>query len=163
WLLPRMFGQAYLRKPPGMYWAIAGSSALFGESEWAARAVSAAAATALALVACLFATRWFGRPWGLVAGLAQALMPLMWLPGRSAEIEALTTLAIVAACRMLIDWAVPPASRSGLRRTLLAGGAAVALAAASLVKGPVVLPFAAAALAGAGLAQRSVRPLLRPE
>lgn len=162
WLIPRMFGQVYLRKPPGVFWAIAGSTALFGESEWAARAASAAAAIMLALIAYLFASRWFGRPWGLVAGLAQALMPLMWSPGRSAEIEALNTLAIVAACLLLIDLAIPPPGRSRASAAAFAGCAACAIAAAALFKGPVVLPFIGAAIAGACLVQRSARPLLRP-
>ena len=37
----RMFGEVYFRKPPGMMWAIAASSWLFGHTELSARAVSA--------------------------------------------------------------------------------------------------------------------------
>ena len=40
WWHVEMFGQAYFRKPPGMPWAIAGASALLGETEFAAGAVS---------------------------------------------------------------------------------------------------------------------------
>src|SRR5688572_8287769 len=101
WLVPTMFGQAYLRKPPGMAWAVAASSAVLGRTEFAGRAVSAAAATGLALLALVFGGRWFGR--GLPAGLAASLLPLMWASGRSAEIEALHALAAVAAAMLLLD------------------------------------------------------------
>src|SRR5437867_1102164 len=60
WVLPRMFGQVYLRKPPGMSWAIAASSAVFGETEFAARLPSALAMMGMALVAMFFGSRWFG-------------------------------------------------------------------------------------------------------
>src|SRR5262249_8439204 len=50
WLVPRLFGQAYLRKPPGMPWAIALASFVFGENEFSARSVSALAVTLGALI-----------------------------------------------------------------------------------------------------------------
>src|SRR4051812_44009566 len=61
-LVPRMFGQAYLRKPPGMPWAIALSSSIFGETEFAARLVSAVSVTLLCLLIANTAHRWFGSP-----------------------------------------------------------------------------------------------------
>jgi 4-amino-4-deoxy-L-arabinose transferase-like glycosyltransferase len=57
WWVTRMFGEIYVRKPPGMMWAIAGVSAVFGETAWSARAVSALACTAMALAAWWFARR----------------------------------------------------------------------------------------------------------
>ena len=84
WMVPRMFGTAYLRKPPGVMWAIAGSSAVLGETEFAARLPSAVAATLLALAVWGFSTRWLGWPWGLAAGLAHALLPVLWPSARSA-------------------------------------------------------------------------------
>ncbi|MFG0259415.1 MAG: ArnT family glycosyltransferase, partial [Phycisphaerales bacterium JB041] len=60
WLVPRMFETAYLRKPPGMLWAIAGSTAVFGETEFAARFPSALSAMLLGIAVWWFATRWFG-------------------------------------------------------------------------------------------------------
>ena len=71
----RLFEQLYLRKPPGMPWAIAGLSSLLGQTEFAARAVSALAATLAAVVTYLFARRWFGPRSAIAAGLSQALMP----------------------------------------------------------------------------------------
>lgn len=102
----QMFEQLYLRKPPGMPWAIAGMTSLFGETEFAARGVSALAATLGAVIAWWFGRRWFGARSGMAMGLAQALMPLLWQPGRSAEIEALHNLGIQLAALAMIDLTV---------------------------------------------------------
>ena len=45
WLVPRLFGQIYARKSPGIHWAVALSSRILGETEFAARAVGAMSAT----------------------------------------------------------------------------------------------------------------------
>src|SRR5271155_1029155 len=48
WIVPTLYGQPLLTKPPGMYAAIAAVSwPLGGVSEWSARLPSALAATAL--------------------------------------------------------------------------------------------------------------------
>lgn len=162
WLIPRMFGQIYLRKPPGIFWAIASLSEVLGRTELAARAVSALAASALALAAYHFATRWFGRPWGLWAGLAQALLPVMWESGRSAEIEALNALGIVVAMLAIVDLLVRPATRSAAGDVGLGLLAGAGLFLAGVAKGPVAIPFVAAAAVGACVAERSARGLARP-
>ncbi|MEX2218092.1 MAG: glycosyltransferase family 39 protein [Phycisphaerales bacterium] len=192
WLIPRMFGQAYLRKPPGMPWAIAAGTALFGHNEFAARLPSALAITALALFNALFAHRWFGPgypgrtllgspvPGGagpppfpgvfgstlaspaLWAGLATALTPLFWRSGRSAEIEALNTLAAGAAVLCLIDLLLRPAADRRRSSLAVALGAGAALTAGALLKGPAALPAVAGAVLAACLLQRSARPLARP-
>ncbi|MBX3386439.1 MAG: glycosyltransferase family 39 protein [Phycisphaeraceae bacterium] len=87
WLKLEMFETPYLRKPPGMPWAIGASASVFGFNEWSARLPSLLAATIGVLACWWFATRWFGRGAGLAAGLAQALAPALWSWGRSAEIE----------------------------------------------------------------------------
>ena len=157
WLLPTLFGQVYLRKPPGMPWAVAGSSWLLGESEFSARAVSAASATAMALVALVFGRRWFGARGGLAAGLATALTPLFWAPGRSAEIEALNNFFCHASVLLLLDIMIRPgagkASRVGMG--LLAG---LAIAGAGLAKGPAGLAAIFATIPAACMALRSWRP-----
>ncbi len=113
WMVPRMFGTAYLRKPPGVMWAIAGSSAVLGETEFAARLPSALAATLLTLTVWGFSTRWFGSPWGLAAGLAQALLPVMWPSGRSAEIESLHVLTTGVAGLLVLHIGLCPRRRAG--------------------------------------------------
>jgi 4-amino-4-deoxy-L-arabinose transferase-like glycosyltransferase len=51
WVIPHLNGLPYMEKPPLLYWLTALSFALFGESEWSARAVPAL--SALACVAML--------------------------------------------------------------------------------------------------------------
>lgn len=162
WLVPRMFGQIYVRKPPGMPWAVAVSSILLGETEFAARAVSAAAATAMAMLALLFATRWFGHPWGVAAGLMQALTPLFWSSARAAEIESLNNLATQASVLLMLDLLIGERGRTGRATAGLAALAGLAIAAMGLAKGPAGAPCLVGAILAACLAARSVRIALRP-
>lgn len=159
WLTPQLFGQAYLRKPPGMPWAICVFSEIFGRTEFAARAVSATAATLSALVALWFGRRWFGPHGGLYAGLAQALCPFFWPAARSAEIESLHNLCVQVAGLALVDILIAPWATSGATRrvrtiamiALIAAGTI----AAGLAKGPAAAPLlggiAAAAIASGRL------------
>lgn len=146
WLVPRMFGQLYLRKPPGMFWAIAGMSKVLGQTEFAARSVSGLACLAMALGAWWFARRWFDPRLAIFAGLAQATLPLTWEMGRSAEIEALHA-ACVQACALSMLHIGLLCGRAkgdkGLVATVVLCGAS--LAAALLVKGPAGAPVVLAA------------------
>ncbi len=148
WLVPRMFETNYLRKPPGMPWAVASSSAIFGQTEFAARLPSAIAATFLALAVWHFGTRWFGSPWGMAAGLAQALLPVTWPSARSAEIESLHILTTGLVSLAILDWFVRPP------KTTLAKGARaltvfLATLAMLLTKGPSGAPFIVGTILGA--------------
>ncbi|HYE03546.1 MAG TPA: glycosyltransferase family 39 protein [Phycisphaerales bacterium] len=149
WWPPVLFEQVYLRKPPGMPWAVAASSALLGPTEFAARAVSALAATLMALVAAAFTRRWIGPRWGLAGGLAQALMPLFFAPGRSAEIEALNCLGTQLAALALVDALVfaRVRGRPGHGTIVLF---ALGLVVAGLAKGPAAAPVLVATLLAAG-------------
>ena len=145
WMVPRMFGTAYLRKPPGVMWAIAGSSAVLGETEFAARLPSAVAATLLALAVWGFSTRWFGSPWGLAAGLAQALLPVLWPSARSAEIESLHVLTTGVACLVTLHLATHSGQRPAwlVLRTVLLAACLLAMLA---TKGPAGAPFVGASV-----------------
>lgn len=158
WLVPRMFEQPYLRKPPGMPWAIAGMSAMLGQTVFAARAVSALASTAMALIAFWAGRRWFGPRAGLAAGLAQALMPVLWESGRAAEIEALNHLGTQIAAFMLIDALVFASTQRA--RFIAALGAALGVVWFMLAKGPASVPVLIAVIASACVIARSCRPLL---
>ena len=161
WLVTTMFEQPYLRKPPGMPWAVAVSSWLFGASAWSARAVSALAATAMALIAWRFGRAWFGPIGGLASGLASALLPWFLESGRAAEIEALNTLGSQMAALPLLALLV--VRRRGPDHGPDRGGNAhhrnpqrlnMALAAAGVVvlglaKGPASVPLLVGVL-GAG-------------
>lgn len=97
WLIPTLYGQPLLTKPPGMYAAIALVSSPFGEvTEWTARLPSALAATLTVLLFYWTFARTLGRRAGLTAGL---LLPvsMLWLDRvPSAEID-LVQLAWVSA------------------------------------------------------------------
>ncbi len=106
WLVPKLYGEPFFTKPPGMYAAIALCSLPFGAvTEWTARLPSALAATAT-----VFLFYWyFGRQLGRLGGfLAAGIVPLspMWLEkATSAEIDMLlvawTTAAILFFLRGL--------------------------------------------------------------
>lgn len=154
-LVTTLFEQPYMRKPPGMPWAVALAASVLGEGESAPRAVSAAASAAGALLALWMARRWFGAPWGLVAGLFHALTPLFWQAGRSGEIEALNNLFTQAAVFALID----AARRARPAPMLLAASAAVL--GLAWTKGPASIPcIVSASLAALWLAPPAARPRL---
>lgn len=162
WLRTEMFELNYVRKPPGMPWAIAASSAVFGRNEFAARFPSALACTLMALGALAIGRAWLGSMGGLAAGLSQAVLPLMWGPARSAEIEALNTLSTQLAALPLVALLLRP---PGERRAALAGLSALCAAgifAFALTKSAASAPCVAGAIIGACAARRSARPLLNP-
>ncbi|GJM18584.1 MAG: hypothetical protein DHS20C14_07970 [Phycisphaeraceae bacterium] len=158
WVVPRMFSQAYLRKPPGIAWAIGASGAVLGETELGARAPSALAACAMAFVAWGFSWRWFGRRWALAGGIAQALMPWMWTIGRHAEIEALHMLGVQVAGLTVLDLLVRRDRTPGARAVGWVAFAGAGVAWMMLMKGPAGLP----ALAGAGVAACIVHRRVTP-
>ncbi len=103
WIVPRLYGEPMLTKPPLAYAAVAMTSAPFGGvSEWTARLPSAAAATLLVFLVYGCFRRHFGRSGGLIAA---ALLPcsLMWLDrAPSAEIDMLQVAWTAAALLCLL-------------------------------------------------------------
>src|SRR6266849_9326863 len=98
WVVPTLYGQPLLTKPPGMYAIIALVSWPFGSvSEWTARLPSALAATATVFLFYWYFSRQFGRLAGL---LAAAILPtcFMWLDKASAaEIDMMQVAWVTAA------------------------------------------------------------------
>lgn len=174
WLVPRMFERVYVRKPPGMFWAVAASAKVLGETELSARAVSATAMTVSALVVFFVTRRWFGGAGGLAAGMAQALTPLWWSVGRSAEIEALNNALTQAACLLVVDAMVRRREGGHDSDTDGAGatgatskmasllGVALCAGGALLVKGPACVSAIGAALMAGLVVTRSARAAFRP-
>lgn len=156
WVHPQLFEQAYLRKPPGMPWAIATSSWFFGTTEFAARLPSALGFVGMASVAWWFARRWFGPRWAPLAGAAQALMPALWPWARSAEIELLNAFAAQAAMLLTADIALARTRAAG--RALMLG---LALAVLAALKGPAGLPAFAGVVLGIALGS-GFRAVLAP-
>lgn len=160
WLRTEMFELNYVRKPPGMPWAIAASSAVFGRNEFAARFPSALACTLMALGALAIGRAWLGSMGGLAAGLSQAVLPLMWGPGRSAEIEALNTFATQLAVLPLLALLLRAPTDRRATDAALALLCALGILAFALTKSAASAPCVAGAIIGACAARRSVRPLL---
>jgi 4-amino-4-deoxy-L-arabinose transferase-like glycosyltransferase len=167
WLVVRLFEQPYLRKPPGMIWAIALSSSLIGTTEFAARLVSACAMIASAGLCWFFLRRWFGGVAGLVAGLAMTLMPILsWYPpvSRSAEIEALHNVCVLAGMLVCVDALLgelrvgaPHRDKStAFALVCWAIGLGLAFGAALLTKGPAGLPALLGVLIVGGCVRRSL-------
>jgi 4-amino-4-deoxy-L-arabinose transferase-like glycosyltransferase len=195
----KMFGLTYIRKPPEIAWAIAASSTWLGETTFAARLPSAIAAILMSGIAWWYGRRWLGvarafQPVnlgavgkghglespccaGMIAGLAQALMPLMWSPGRTAEIEMLNNLGTQLLALGLIDvmmvhrdgqgvdeadepgpFAFLREVGAGMRDTLLP---ALGLLIAGIAKGPASAMVLGGVLVAGCLVTRSVRPLFR--
>ncbi|MDB5763750.1 MAG: hypothetical protein JWQ21_2745 [Herminiimonas sp.] len=74
WIIPHLNGLPYMEKPPLLYWLTALSFALFGESEWAARAVPA-----ISSLSCVAMLLWFGR--AVYRPQAGRLAALMFVSG----------------------------------------------------------------------------------
>src|SRR5438105_12105214 len=84
WIVPTLYGEPLLTKPPGMYAAIALISWPAGRvTEWSARLPSALAATGTVLVFSLYIRRQLGATAGWVSAILLP-MSLMWLDKASA-------------------------------------------------------------------------------
>ncbi|HEX5270504.1 MAG TPA: glycosyltransferase family 39 protein, partial [Gemmataceae bacterium] len=98
WVVPTLYGEPLLTKPPGMYAAIAAVSVPFGGvSDWSARLPSALAATATVFLFFWYFCRVFGPRGGLVAGF---IVPasVMWLDkATAAEIDMTQALWVAGS------------------------------------------------------------------
>ncbi len=141
YLLPRLYDQVYLAKPPLHYWILAGVEKIAGRgNELVWRLPSAVAGAAMAGFLCFMGGVWFGRLAGLVSGVGCCSLVALWGQNHTAEIDAINSLASVVTACLLIHLAfVTPRRRMGC---VLAAG--LAFGAELLLKGPAGL----AAVAG---------------
>ncbi len=98
WVVPRLFREPFLEKPPLSLWLDAGAIRLFGGTTWAVRLASAFAG--LFSVMLLYGMlRKFGRPKTLafVAGLMLATMASYWSNVRGVGEDSLLTLGVTMA------------------------------------------------------------------
>jgi len=79
WLVPRLFGVAYLEKPPLFYWLTAAAYRIAGIDELGARLVSALAAAAGVLGIGLLGRRCFGPRAGLLGATVLATSGLYFV------------------------------------------------------------------------------------
>lgn len=138
---PHLNGVVYLEKPPLYYWGTALSLRIFGETEFGARAFTAAVSLAGLLLTCWMGAVLSDRRTGLYSAIVLSTSPYYYVVGR------LNTLDMTLAVTLLL--AIFPAYLylSGKRNTrgwlLLSYGAA---GLAFLTKGLVGIVFPAAVL-----------------
>lgn len=159
WVVPRLFGEPYLRKPPLEYWVIGLTERLTGvANEWIWRLPSAVSAALLAGLITAMAARWFGQRAGVGAGFAYLSLACLWSQNRSADIDALLHLANAIAVFSLIEINFGP----GRRRLAWGIAAGLGVGASLLLKGQSGLVVILPALVGPAIANRDWRWLKRP-
>jgi 4-amino-4-deoxy-L-arabinose transferase-like glycosyltransferase len=156
WIVPRLLDQVYLAKPPLHYWILASMEKLTGRADtfiW--RLPSAIGGALTAAILYLTTARWYGRLAGLVSGIGCCGLVALWGQNRTAEIDALNTTACIAGACLLLDMGFGP--RRG--RAWIFIGAALAMVAAMLLKGPAGLAPIAGALIGPAIFNRTIKHL----
>ncbi|HEU4416808.1 MAG TPA: glycosyltransferase family 39 protein, partial [Candidatus Angelobacter sp.] len=97
WTTARLDGVAYLEKSPLVYWMMAGSYAIFGVHDWAARLPLALAVVLLCWTTYRFGRWAFGQEAGTYAGLMLATSTGLFLFTRILIPDAILTLTITGA------------------------------------------------------------------
>jgi 4-amino-4-deoxy-L-arabinose transferase-like glycosyltransferase len=160
WLLPRLYDQIYLAKPPLQYWILAGLEKLMGHGGllvW--RLPSAMAGATMAGFLYLMGRLWFGRLAGLVSGIGSCGLVALWGQNHTAEIDAALSLCTVASACLLIHLEFTGGWRRRVACVLVAG---LAFGASLLLKGPASLAAIVGALAGPAIFNRTFKPLKQP-
>ncbi len=164
YLLPRLYDQMYLAKPPLHYWILAGMEKLAGRADeliW--RLPSAIAGAVMAGFLCIMGGIWFlgGLRRDCVSGNRRAVSAIdaaLWGQNHTAEIDAINSLASVITACLLIHLGF-------VRRERLVAcaiGAGLAFGAELLLKGPAGLAAVLGALAGPAVFNRGSGTLKRP-
>lgn len=113
WIVPRLYGEPYLDKPPLFYWLCAWSYLLFGVDDASARVVPAIAAWLTILATYLFGCRFVGRRAALFGALAMTLSFGFMVCGRFLILDSVLTLFVAcglftaheAVRRERLNWA----------------------------------------------------------
>jgi 4-amino-4-deoxy-L-arabinose transferase-like glycosyltransferase len=117
WIVPKLYGEPLLTKPPGMYAAIAVASWRAGRvQEWSARLPSAIAATITLLLVYQFFARQLGRQAGLIAALVTPTT-FMWLDKATAAEIDMMQVAWVTGAILCMARALEAAEGNGAGRT----------------------------------------------
>jgi len=97
WLVPVLYGEPYLDKPPLLYWLVMASYLVFGVHDWAARIVPCSAAFLTMVVTYLWGRRVLGPRGGFLAGMILCLSVRYVYLGRMLTMDTLLCLFVVAA------------------------------------------------------------------
>ena len=96
WAVLHINGVRWLEKPPLLFWIVAASYRVLGQSTFSTRLPTAIAMILLVLLLYEFGRRWFGARAGFYAGLIMATSFGVFLNTRMTIAEALYTLAFTA-------------------------------------------------------------------
>lgn len=89
WFWSRSFDWGYFSKPPLIAWAIAATTGLFGNAEWAVRMAAPIAQTVAAAVLFALGRGMYGPAAGLWAGLTWLALPAVWVSSAVISTDAL--------------------------------------------------------------------------
>ncbi|MBK9119193.1 MAG: glycosyltransferase family 39 protein [Phycisphaerales bacterium] len=156
WLVPTYLGEPWLAKPPLLYWCIAASFHLFGETAFAARLVSVLAMTLTVQWVAGLTAELYGRRAAGFAAASFLTFGLTVIVGKLVLTDALLVLLVTAAAWLLVR---------GVRRgwtwwRALAFWMVCGLG--LLAKGPAIVVFVGACGAALLLWRRGRRMLLVP-
>jgi 4-amino-4-deoxy-L-arabinose transferase-like glycosyltransferase len=133
YVVPTINHEAYLAKPPLLYWAITPVYRLTGgPSEWAARLPGGLCAIALVMCVYILLRGVAGERHAYWAALMTGIAPYVLERARWTQLDVPLTLAMFLAITVLH-------LSSGRIRPILLGG--IACGASMMLKGPVVFPF----------------------
>lgn len=161
WLVPRVGGRAYYRKPPLINWAVGGLVALTHcRDEWVLRLPSAIGILALALAALSWGRSALGQEGAFCAALFVLTNIGAMEKGRRIEIEAL----YIVFCGLALLWWLRGWSRDGPDAGLWWRwtGAGFFLGLGLLLKGPLHLVFFYLAVISILACAGELRELRRP-
>jgi len=166
WVVPTVAGEPYLRKPPLINWAVAGSVLGFGRiDEWTVRAPAVMATLAGALL--LFGG--VARRQGVATGLVVAIFHLTGIglmeKGRLIEIESIYVACAAGAFGFWLGWCAPRIEPATPRRAEVWAGwvlTGLCLGLGLLAKGPVHLLFFYGPVFAVLAASQRLRDLLHP-
>lgn len=105
WVWSRAFDWGYFTKPPMVAWAIAATTALFGDAEWAVRLAAPVAQSVAAFGLFALGRSMYGAWAGFWSGFAWLVMPGVWFSAGIISTDAVLlpfwALALFCAWRLL--------------------------------------------------------------
>lgn len=134
YIVPRIWGDVTLTKPPLYYWVLAGMNGLFGRVDWAMRLPSLLGWWLLAWIGFLCLKRWFDEPSAWLGAVGVIVAPVICYDGPFAEIDPFFAVLCALSVLALVEGVYAKNTRSILLAGLL-GGLAV------MTKGPPYLMF----------------------
>jgi 4-amino-4-deoxy-L-arabinose transferase-like glycosyltransferase len=141
WVTPRLDGIRYFEKPPLMYWMVAASIGILGDSETAARLPTLLCSIFLCWLVARMARRAIGDRAGLYAGLSLATCCGLWLFTRILIPDVALTLAVTLALRGFFRAVGETEDGQKDNSRAWALSAWVSLAAGLLLKGLIAVVF----------------------